>query len=195
MSVMNEMRVFLRFLDTKDSYTREHSERVGRYAIEFAEFANLHIDIELLHTSAMLHDVGKLFVPLDIITKASRLTAEEFQQMQGHSRQGWGMLQQNKFFHQAADIIKYHHERWDGGGYPGRLRGEDIPLMSRIIHLVDAVDVMLTPRTYKKPYPIEWVVSELHRCSGTQFDPNLSPLIVDWVGARGVGLPRTTKAA
>jgi len=185
----------LKFLDARDTYTRTHSEQVGNCAVDFAKFANLRVDLGVLHTASLLHDVGKLFVPLKIIRKTSQLTADEFAQMQRHSIQGWEMLRTNKNFPAEAEIVRYHHERWDGGGYPSALTGENIPLASRIIHIIDAIDVMLTPRTYKNPYPIEWVVSELRRCSGTQFDPNLARLAVDWACVGRVYNPYTTKAA
>ena len=191
----DETNVFLQFLGARDTYTRRHSERVGRYTLNFAEFAELDVDFGVLYTASLLHDVGKLLIPLDIIRKTSMLTTEEFTQMQEHSVQGWNMLHPNKNFRMEAEIIRYHHERWDGGGYPTGLVGENIPLFSRIIHIIDAIDVMLTPRTYKKPYPTEWVVSELRGCSGTQFDPNLAQLAVDWVCVGRMHLPRTTKAA
>lgn len=192
-----QMRVqkILEFLDAKDPYTRRHSEQVGRYAVDFAGFAGFCVDLDVLHTASLLHDVGKLFVPLEIIRKTSQLTADEFTQMQGHSAGGWEMLRANKNFTVEAEIVRYHHERWDGGGYPGRLAEENIPLASRIIHIIDAVDVMLTPRTYKQPYHIERVISELRRCSGTQFDPNLAQLAVDWARVSRIHLPYERKAA
>ena len=193
--VTDETKVILKFLDVRDTYTRKHSERVGRYAVNFAEFANLRVDLSILHTASLLHDVGKLFVPLEIIRKTSQLTAEEFTQMQGHSVQGWGMLRANKNFCMEAEIIRYHHEHWNGGGYPSGLVEEDIPMSSRIIHIIDAIDVMLTPRTYKKSYHAKWVTSELRRCSGTQFDPNLVQLAVDWICMGRIHLPYTSKAA
>jgi len=195
LAVTDETQVILEFLGAGDAYTRRHSEKVGRCAVDFAEFAGLRVDLDILYTASLLHDVGKLFVPLEIIRKTSRLTVEEFTQMQGHSIQGWSLLRANKNLHAEAEIIRYHHERWDGSGYPNGLAGDDIPLSARIIHIVDAIDVMLTPRTYKKPYHIEWVVSELLGCSGTQFDPNLTQLAVDWARADQIHLPYTTRAA
>ena len=192
---MNETKAILKFLGERDTYTRKHSERVGLHAVNFAEFANLRVDLGVLYTASLLHDMGKLFVPLEIIRKTSQLTTEEFAQMKKHSIQGWNTLRTNKDFLAEAEIIRYHHERWDGGGYPGGLAGENIPLCSRIIHIIDAIDVMLTPRTYKQPYHTEWVISELRRCSGTQFDPNLSQLAVDWVCVGRIHQPYASKAA
>ena len=193
--VTDETKVILEFLGTKDTYTRKHSEQVGLHAVNFAEFADLRVDLGALYTASLLHDVGKLLVPLEIICKTSPLTTGEFTQMQKHSIRGWEMLRTNKNFRTEAEIVRYHHERWDGSGYPNGLAGEDIPLCSRIIHIIDAIDVMLTPRTYKQPYHTEWVISELRRCSGTQFDPNLAQLAVDWVCVGRIHLPYTTKAA
>jgi HD-GYP domain-containing protein (c-di-GMP phosphodiesterase class II) len=129
---------------------------------------------ERIYMAGLLHDVGKIGVPESVLQKTGRLTPEEFEQMKRHPQIGAKILQDVK---QISDIIPgvlHHHERYDGQGYPGRLTGENIPLMGRIICLADCFDAMTSNRTYRKALPLEVALTEIRRCSGTQFDPILT---------------------
>jgi HD-GYP domain-containing protein (c-di-GMP phosphodiesterase class II) len=124
--------------------------------------------------AGLLHDVGKIGVPEAVLQKTGRLTAEEFEQMKKHPGVGARILADIK---QVEDIIPgvlHHHERFDGKGYPAGLSGQNIPLMGRIICLADCFDAMTSNRTYRRALPLEVALSEIRRCSGTQFDPSLA---------------------
>ncbi|MGA3065300.1 MAG: HD domain-containing phosphohydrolase [Tepidisphaeraceae bacterium] len=162
-------------VDAKDAYTCGHSERVAAISRQLTIEAGLPDALaERIYMAGLLHDVGKIGVPESVLQKTGRLTPEEFEQMKRHPQIGAKILQDVK---QISDIIPgvlHHHERYDGQGYPGRLTGENIPLMGRIICLADCFDAMTSNRTYRKALPLEVALTEIRRCSGTQFDPILT---------------------
>jgi HD-GYP domain-containing protein (c-di-GMP phosphodiesterase class II) len=162
-------------VDAKDAYTCGHSERVALLGRHLAIESNLgDAFAERAYMTGLLHDVGKIGVPESVLQKTGRLTPEEFEQMKKHPGIGAKILQDIK---QISDIIPgvlHHHERFDGQGYPGGLVGETIPLMGRIICLADCFDAMTSNRTYRKAMPLEVALTEIRRCSGTQFDPSLT---------------------
>jgi HD-GYP domain-containing protein (c-di-GMP phosphodiesterase class II) len=128
--------------------------------------------------AGLLHDVGKIGVPEAVLQKTGKLTDEEFEQIKKHPAIGARILQDVK---QVADLLPgvlHHHERYDGRGYPARLSGTDIPLMGRIICLADCFDAMTSSRTYRKAMPLEAALTEIRRCSGTQFDPELAEVFL-----------------
>src|SRR5205814_9436245 len=130
--------------------------------------------VERIYMAGLLHDVGKIGVPEAVLQKTGRLTNEEFDQMKKHPGIGARILSDIK---QVEDIIPgvlHHHERYDGKGYPARLAGQSIPRMGRIICLADCFDAMTSNRTYRKALPLEVALTEIRRCSGTQFDPTLT---------------------
>ncbi len=174
-------------LRIKSSGTYEHCLRVARIARELAERMNFTPDqINLLSTAALLHDIGKITIPSSILNKAEGLNESEFLHIQSHTRTGFALLHRLRGFEDIARIIKYHHERWDGEGYPSNLSGQDIPSASRVIHLADSIDAMLYPRSYKAGYPMEWVLGELTRCRGTQFDPQIVDIAAEWLNSDAV---------
>ena len=162
-------------VDAKDAYTCGHSERVAVLARQLAKEAGMdEAFCERVYMTGLLHDVGKIGVPESVLQKTGRLTPEEFEQMKKHPAIGARILSDIK---QLADIIPgvlHHHERYDGQGYPRGLVGENIPLMGRIICLADCFDAMTSNRTYRKALPLEVALTEIRRCSGTQFDPGLT---------------------
>jgi HD-GYP domain-containing protein (c-di-GMP phosphodiesterase class II) len=162
-------------VDAKDAYTCGHSERVAVLAKELSLRAGLSdAQAERVYMAGLLHDVGKIGVPESVLQKTGRLTAEEFEQMKKHPQIGARILRDIK---QICDIIPgvmHHHERFDGQGYPTGLTGENIPIMGRIICLADCFDAMTSNRTYRKALPLEVALTEIQRCSGTQFDPLLT---------------------
>jgi HD-GYP domain-containing protein (c-di-GMP phosphodiesterase class II) len=173
-----------------DTLTYLHCRRVARYAEAMAGFARLpRHQIHSIRAAAGLHDIGKLFLPRFLLLKKESLTHEEYRRMQDHSWLGQNALARNSRLAELAIFVRHHHERWDGKGYPDGLAGLDIPFNSRLIHVADSLDVMLQARTYKRAYPLWHVLAELIHCKGTQFDPDLVDLTVDWIRHGGLEKP------
>ncbi len=168
------IRALAEAVDAKDAYTRGHSERVGVYASKMARALGLPKElIERVYISGLLHDVGKIGVRDAVITKPERLTHEEYLEIKRHPEIGARILQPVEFLADVVPCVRHHHEWYDGSdrGYPDQLRGDSIPLPSRIILVSDTVEAMTSDRPYRKGMPLETVVRELHKFSGTQFDP------------------------
>jgi len=170
------VRALAEAIDAKDSYTRGHSERVGVYASRIARQLGLRKEmIERVYISGILHDVGKIGIPDAIITKPARLTDEEYDEIKKHPEIGARILEPVEFLSDVVPCVRHHHEWFDGSesGYPYRLRGDQIPLPSRVILVADTLEAMTSNRPYRKGLPLEVVVRELHKYSGSQFDPTI----------------------
>ena len=168
------IRALAEAIDAKDHYTRGHSERVAVYASRMARRMNMRKElVERVYFSGLLHDVGKIGIPDAIITKPSRLSKEEYLEMQKHPEIGAKILEPVQFLKHIIPCVRHHHEWFDGSssGYPMRLAGDQIPQPSRIIVVADTVEAMTSDRPYRKALPLDVVVRELHKYSGTQFDP------------------------
>ncbi len=171
-------------IDARDEYTGGHSERVGLYAQALArqmadEYAFSEEDILRIHYIGLIHDMGKIGVADSVLNKAGKLTDEEFSLMKKHSEIGYEIMSSlGEEIEGALDGIRYHHERFDGRGYPDGLSGEDIPLIARILCLADSYDAMTSNRVYRKRLTREEVIGELRKCSGTQFDPKLADIFI-----------------
>ena len=168
------IRALAEAIDAKDHYTRGHSERVAVYASRMARRMNMRKElVERVYFSGLLHDVGKIGIPDAIITKPSRLSKEEYLEMQKHPEIGAKILEPVQFLKHIIPCVRHHHEWFDGSssGYPMRLAGDQIPQPSRIIVVADTVEAMTSDRPYRKALPLEVVVRELHKYSGTQFGP------------------------
>ena len=162
-------------LDAKDRYTHGHSERVAWLGTQLAEAIGLDAEeVERIRISGLVHDVGKIGVPEAVLCKAGRLTEDEFEQIKKHPRIGYNILKGIPKIDDVLDGVLYHHERWDGRGYPTRLAGEAIPLYGRILAVADTFDAMSSTRSYRQAMPREKVLEEIAACSGTQFDPSLT---------------------
>jgi HD-GYP domain-containing protein (c-di-GMP phosphodiesterase class II) len=159
-------------IDAKDPYTRGHSERVAAYAATIASEMNLQpSEVERIRLSALLHDVGKIGVDDRIIRKPTALSEEEFQLMKTHPIKGAAIM---SAIPQLADVIpgmKYHHEKWSGGGYPEGLKGEEIPMQARIVTVADTFDAMTTTRPYQQAMENEYVVERIKQFAGIRYDP------------------------
>ena len=162
-------------VDAKDAYTCGHSERVALLSRHLAQEIGLsEHQVERVYMAGLLHDVGKIGVPEAVLQKPGKLTPEEFDQMKKHPEIGARILQDIKQIKDIIPGVLYHHERFDGKGYPAGLAGENIPIMGRILCLADCFDAMTSNRTYRKALPLEVALIEIRRCSGTQFDPRLA---------------------
>lgn len=158
-------------LEAKDEYTSGHSERVAEFSEKIGRMMKLEEeDMTLLRYAATLHDIGKIGTAVSILKKPARLTEEEYQQMQMHPESGAMIIQEVEFLRDVVPIVFHHHERVDGGGYGDGLKGDEIPLLSRILAVADAYDAMTSPRPYRDALSPEVARAELLACSGTQFD-------------------------
>lgn len=158
-------------IDAKDEYTNGHSRRVAQYALEIGRMEGLNLEEQReLYYAGLLHDIGKIAIPDSILKGTTKLTDEEFATIKSHTSRGAVMLAQMKN-QKLADGAHYHHERYDGKGYPDHLNGEKIPMYGRMIAVGDVVDAMNSKRTYKESIDMSVVIAELKRCAGTQLDP------------------------
>ena len=166
-------------LDARDGYTQGHSMRVSVYASTIARELGMSAEeVENIRNVALLHDIGKIGVPDSVLNKPGRLTDEEFEMMKQHPSVGGEILKDIDTIPGIEIGTRYHHERYGGGGYPSGLQGESIPYIARIIAVADAYDAMTSNRVYRNHLSEEQVISELERCSGTQFDPNIAQVAV-----------------
>ncbi len=180
-------------VDAKDAYTRGHSERVGVYASKMGRELGLPKElIERVYISGLLHDVGKIGVRDAVITKPDRLTPEEYDEIKEHPEIGARILQPVAFLADVVECVRHHHEWFDGceRGYPSRLLGDQIPLPSRIILVSDTVEAMTSDRPYRKGLELDVVVRELHKYSGTQFDPTCVDAMLRLLEREGEGFVR-----
>ena len=166
-------------IDAKDRYTHGHSQRVATYAKEIAKEAGMsETECEKIYFAGLLHDVGKIGIPDDIICKAGKLTKEEYDEIKKHPVHGKEILEKISRLPYLSTGANYHHERYDGKGYPSGLEGENIPEMARIIAVADAYDAMTSKRSYRNPIPQQTVREEIIKGMGTQFDPEFAKIMV-----------------
>lgn len=167
-------------VEAKDPYTRGHSDRVSEYSVLIGK--KLGLDEKTLHIlkiGGLFHDIGKIGIPDSILLKESKLSDEEYSQIKNHPMIGVHMLGDAAIFTDILPIVKHHHERYDGRGYPSQLVGDDIPYVARIAAVADTFDAMTSKRSYRDSLPIDIVRAEIERCSGTQFDPNIAKVFLD----------------
>ena len=161
-------------IEAKDHTTHDHLQRVRVYAIEVAkELGVAGGEMEALHAAALLHDIGKLAIPEHIISKPGRLTPEEFEKMKIHPVVGAEILERVRFPYPVVPIVRAHHEKWDGSGYPFGLRGTEIPIGARILTAVDYLDALASDRQYRRALPLEEAMQRLAEESGKSFDPQV----------------------
>lgn len=176
---LSTLRALTRAIEAKDRYTKGHSARVAKYSQMIAARMGKSVEEqERIYNIALLHDVGKLRVPEDIINKAGKLTDEEFAFIQLHPVAGYNILKDISGDDQIALGAKFHHERYDGKGYPNGLAGENIPELARIIAVADSYDAMASNRSYRKALPQEVVRKEIEKGIGTQFDPEFAKIML-----------------
>ena len=167
-------------VEAKDSYTRGHSDRVSEYSVLIGEKLGLSEEqIKTLRIGGLFHDIGKIGIPDSILLKPAKLTDDEYSQIKNHPSIGAHILGSATIFKDIIPIVKHHHEKYDGNGYPSRLKGEEIPYMARIAAVADTFDAMTSRRSYRGPIDIEHVKEEIKRCEGTQFDPQIAEAFLD----------------
>src|SRR5271170_5195408 len=174
-------------IEAKDQTTHDHLQRVRVYAVEVAKELNVdHEGMEALQAAALLHDIGKLAIPEHIISKPGRLTPEEFEKMKIHPLVGAEILERVRFPYPVVPIVRAHHEKWDGSGYPAGLKGTEIPIGARILSVVDCLDALASDRQYRRALPLDQAMDIVVSESGKSFDP----VIVDIIRRRYVELER-----
>ena len=176
------MKTFSNFIDNKDTYTQGHSTRVAAYVREMAKRMGLDEQTQLnIYYAGLMHDIGKLTIADDILNKTSRLSTEEWSLIQQHTTNGAMLLKNFTILPEINDAVLYHHERYDGTGYMNRMSGKDIPLVARMVGIADAYDAMNTNRCYRLKFSEERIISELERCRGKQFDPDIVPYLISMI--------------
>lgn len=178
-------------IEAKDHTTSDHVQRVGVYAVELGKDLGLsESEIEALKAASVLHDIGKLAVPEHIICKPGKLTPEEFEKIKVHPIVGAEIVENIRFPYPVAPIVRHHHEKWDGSGYPDGLAGEAIPIGARILSVVDCLDALATDRQYRRAMPLEDAMAFVEKEAGRAFDPR----VVAVLKARYVELERLVRA-
>jgi len=171
-----------RTVDAKDSNTSEHSVRVSQYSVAIARrYGFDEKKCENIRQMALLHDIGKIGIPDAILNKPAKLDDEEYEIMKSHVVRGGEILKDFTLIENVAIGALYHHERYDGKGYCAGLKGEEIPIEARIIGIADAFDAMTANRVYRKRLDIDYVLGELRRCRGSQFDPELTDIMLELI--------------
>jgi putative nucleotidyltransferase with HDIG domain len=179
-------------LDAREHETSDHSQRVVRYTLAIARALGLpERDLPDIGRGALLHDIGKIGVPDAILLKPGKLTEDEWVEMRKHPQIGWTILRSIPFLEVPAAVVLSHQERFDGGGYPRGLRGEDIPLGARIFAIADTFDAMTTDRPYRRRQAVEAARLEISRCAGTQFDPRCAEAFLSIRGPELESLARS----
>ena len=167
-------------VEAKDTYTRGHSDRVSQYSVLIGKHLGLSDnDLHDLEVGGLFHDIGKIGIPDAILRKEAKLTDDEYSEIKNHPAIGAHILSSAVIFQNIIPIVKHHHEKYDGTGYPGRLKGEEIPYLARIAAIADTFDAMTSKRSYRDSLPMDVVIAEFERCKGTQFDPELDDVFLD----------------
>ena len=167
-------------VEAKDSYTRGHSDRVSEYSVLIGKKLGLsEEELKTLRIGGLFHDIGKIGIPDRILLKTEKLTDDEYSEIKNHPSIGAHILGASSIFNNIIPIVKHHHERFDGRGYPSGLKGEDIPYMARIAALADTFDAMTSKRSYRNALELDVVLAEIERCKETQFDPKIADVFLD----------------
>ena len=167
-------------VEAKDSYTRGHSDRVSAFSVLIGKYLGLsENDLRILKIGGLFHDIGKIGVPDSVLLKEGKLTDNEYSEIKNHPSIGKQILSNATIFKDMIPIVYHHHEKYDGTGYPEGLKGNEIPYLARITAVADTFDAMTSNRSYRKALPLDVVRSEIERCSGTQFDPDIAKVFLE----------------
>jgi ribonuclease P protein subunit RPR2 len=169
------VRALTNAVEARDAYTGKHAERVAAYALEIgAEIGQRWAGSPEIEFGFLLHDIGKVAIPDSILHKPEPLTAPERELIEQHPVTGWEIVRQVDFLGAASDVVRHHHERWDGAGYPDGLKGEKIPLTARVFAVADTFDALTTTRPYRLASPIAEARALIQEARGSQFDPTVA---------------------
>jgi putative nucleotidyltransferase with HDIG domain len=183
------VRALANAVEARDAYTGRHAERVAAYGLAIASAGGIDpVDSPEMEFGFLLHDVGKVAVPDAILFKPAALSEEEEAVIRQHPVVGWEILREIDFLGEAKLVVRHHHERWDGDGYPDRLRGDDIPILARVFAVADTLDALTTDRPYRPATTFDAARAEIERASGTQFDPDVVAAFCDMPAERFVAL-------
>jgi diguanylate cyclase (GGDEF)-like protein len=178
--LLNSIRTLVSVINAKDRYTYGHSERVTNHAVRLAERLGMPQEaIHFLGYAAFLHDIGKIEIDWEILNKVDPLNKKEWEMIQRHPEWGSDIVKAVEKLHPIVPVILHHHENYDGTGYPAGLKGEDIPILARIIRIADSYDAMISHRPYKKRMNVTEALEEIKSNSGTQFDPELAAVFLE----------------
>ncbi|HEY3374263.1 MAG TPA: diguanylate cyclase [Candidatus Aquicultor sp.] len=178
-ALIDMIRSLARAVDARDPYTRQHSKRVSAFAVKLARYIDLDPEVvSRIEIAGMLHDIGKIGVPDQILNKPGRLTDEEMEIIKNHPGLSAQILESTRL-KEIIPMVNSHHERWDGKGYPSGLKGENIPFEARILALADTFDAMTSDRPYRKGLTVEEALAEIERCAGSQFDAKLTAKFIE----------------
>lgn len=192
--IRQSIGVFTRFFEAKDTYTNGHSQRVAKYSRMIAESLDLTEDeSRTIYYIALMHDCGKCYIPDEILKKPGKLSNEEYEIIKSHTVRGAEMLEHFTSIEHIREGVLYHHERYDGKGYPEGLNGEDIPLVARIICVADSFDAMNSRRYYRDMLSKEYIISEIENNSGKQFDPKLVNIFLELINDGKIEFTKETE--
>ena len=167
-------------VEAKDPYTRGHSDRVSEFSVLIGKKLGLPEEqLKILRIGGLFHDIGKIGIPDNILQKESKLTDDEYSEIKNHPSIGVHILGSAEIFKDIIPIVKHHHERYDGRGYPSGLKGEEIPYIARIAAVADTFDAMTSKRSYRDALDLQVVKDEIKRCEGTQFDPEIAEVFLE----------------
>lgn len=179
-SYLESIETLRNTVEVKDIYTKGHSDRVSAYSLLIGEKLNLsQEEMKTLKIGALFHDIGKIGIPDGILLKTDKLTEDEYSEIKNHPSIGAHILSDASIFADIIPIVKHHHERYDGRGYPGKLSGNNIPLLARIVAVADTFDAMTSKRSYRQALDFDYTRAEIAKCSGTQFDPSIAKAFLE----------------
>ena len=179
-SYLDSIQLLRHTVEAKDSYTKGHSDRVSAYSVLIGKKLGLSDeDLKNLEIGGLFHDIGKIGIPDSILQKNGHLSKYEYSIIKKHPEIGANILSTASIFQDIIPIVKYHHERYDGKGYPENLSGKKIPYLARITAVADTFDAMTSKRSYRDALPLDCVISEIQRCKGSQFDPKIAETFIE----------------